>query len=207
LKEGEEKGGCAINTRKLILEATERIIRLKGLARATTKEIAREAGCSEGTLYKHFEHKEDLFLTLVQDHLPTVIEVLAEAEADQPMHAKLETIAYAAITFYQQVIPLASSFFADNVLLVRFQQVVSRGQGGPQRFNERVAASIKEEQEHGHLNPDLDPLSVAALLLGACFQYVFFLHFLGSNPPQESERIFVSRLVQTLMSGVPVLEQ
>ncbi|GCE20017.1 TetR/AcrR family transcriptional regulator [Dictyobacter kobayashii] len=65
-----------MNTRRLILEATERLIRLKGLSRATTKEIAREAGCAEGTLYKHFEHKEDLFLTIIQEHLPTLIEEL-----------------------------------------------------------------------------------------------------------------------------------
>ena len=36
-------------------------MRGKGLVRATTKEIARAAGLSEGTLYNHFANKEELF--------------------------------------------------------------------------------------------------------------------------------------------------
>ena len=34
----------------------------KGLVRATTKEIARAAGVSEGTIYNYFASKEELFL-------------------------------------------------------------------------------------------------------------------------------------------------
>lgn len=135
-----------------------------------------------------------------------MIEVLAVAETDQSVHMKLETIANAAIRFYRQVIPLASSFFADSELLGRFQEIVNLGQGGPQRFNERVATSIKQEQERGRINPDIDALGVAALLLGACFQYVFFQQFLGTHPPQESEKLFISHLVQTLMQGLAIPE-
>lgn len=48
-------------TRQKILEATEHLVQLKGLTRVTTKEIARETGLSEGALYRHFEHKEEVF--------------------------------------------------------------------------------------------------------------------------------------------------
>ena len=37
-------------------------MRTIGLARATTKEIARAADCSEAALYKHFTGKEELFV-------------------------------------------------------------------------------------------------------------------------------------------------
>jgi AcrR family transcriptional regulator len=40
-----------MRTRQYILEATERILQTKGLARLTNKEIAQEVGCAEGTLY------------------------------------------------------------------------------------------------------------------------------------------------------------
>src|SRR5690348_14675512 len=73
-----EAEGERMNTRQHILDATERIIQTKGFARVTTREIAREAGCAEGTLYKHFVSKDDLFLAVIQKNLPDVIETVRE---------------------------------------------------------------------------------------------------------------------------------
>src|SRR5205809_7835272 len=53
---GENMAG---ETRQKILDATEKLLLLKGLARVTTKEIARETGLAEGALYRHFEHKKE----------------------------------------------------------------------------------------------------------------------------------------------------
>ena len=44
----------------------------RGLARTTTKEIARAAGYSEATLYKLFDDKFDLFLCVLAERLPTI---------------------------------------------------------------------------------------------------------------------------------------
>jgi len=45
-----------------ILEAAARVFARKGYHAATTKEIAAEAGVSEGTIYNYFQSKEDLLL-------------------------------------------------------------------------------------------------------------------------------------------------
>ncbi|WP_126551779.1 hypothetical protein [Dictyobacter kobayashii] len=57
---------------------------------------------------------------------------------------------------------------------------MKQGQGGPQRIYERVALYIEEEQALGTIRADVDAQSVAVLLLGACFQYVFLKHFIGA---------------------------
>ena len=44
------------DTRQKFLDATEKPLLLKRLARVTTKEIAHEIGLSEGALYRHFDH-------------------------------------------------------------------------------------------------------------------------------------------------------
>lgn len=72
------------NTTK-ILEATERLIQLKGLARVTTKEIARESGLSEGARYRHFEQKEEVFFEIMQTHLPIFLETLRAYPAGTEM--------------------------------------------------------------------------------------------------------------------------
>src|SRR5579864_4615978 len=66
---GENMAG---ETRQKILDATEKLLLLKGLARVTTKEIARETGLSEGALYRHFDHKEEIFFALMAKYLPVL---------------------------------------------------------------------------------------------------------------------------------------
>jgi AcrR family transcriptional regulator len=51
--------------REQILEAAMRVFAQKGFRRATTREVAREAGVSEGTIYNYFEDKEALLLAIL----------------------------------------------------------------------------------------------------------------------------------------------
>src|SRR5215213_123176 len=58
--------------REQILGAATRIFAEKGFSRATTREVAREAGVSEGTIYNYFEDKDALLMA--------ILEVLNETE-------------------------------------------------------------------------------------------------------------------------------
>ncbi len=53
--------------RAQILKAATRIFAQKGFHRATIKEIAREAGLADGTIYLYFENKNALMLTLLHE--------------------------------------------------------------------------------------------------------------------------------------------
>jgi AcrR family transcriptional regulator len=64
----------ATSTKQCILDATERIISKRGLSRATTKEIAKAAGCAEGTLYVHFPDQMQIFATIFERRLPAAAE-------------------------------------------------------------------------------------------------------------------------------------
>ncbi|WP_457681768.1 TetR/AcrR family transcriptional regulator [Thermovibrio sp.] len=50
-----------METREKILQAAYKCFSEKGFLGATTKEIAREAGVSEITLFRHFKSKRELF--------------------------------------------------------------------------------------------------------------------------------------------------
>ncbi len=47
-----------------ILDAAARVFARKGYQRATTKEIASEAGVAEGTIYNYFDSKRDLLIAM-----------------------------------------------------------------------------------------------------------------------------------------------
>ena len=51
--------------REQIVEAATRVFAEKGFRRATTREVARAAGVSEGTIYNYFEDKDALLLTIL----------------------------------------------------------------------------------------------------------------------------------------------
>ncbi|MGH2616689.1 MAG: TetR/AcrR family transcriptional regulator, partial [Thermomicrobiales bacterium] len=136
-------------TRERILEAARAVMLSKGLVRATTKEIARAAGVSEGTLYNHFANKEELFLCTL-NQLPsgfvTLMRGLHEHVGTGTVSSMLAEIARSALDFYGEAVPMGASFFADPELLARHRELLRARGAGPQRANEAVAAYLRAEQ-------------------------------------------------------------
>jgi AcrR family transcriptional regulator len=188
-------------TRERILAAAREVMRGKGLVRATTKEIARAAGLSEGTLYNHFANKEELFLCTLNE-LPSgfvsLIRGLQERAGTEAVQSVLEQIARSALDFYGEAIPMGASFFADPELLARHRELLQQRGAGPQRANEAVAAYLRTEQGIGRVRGDADPDAVAYMLLGALYQYIYWRQFLGQQRQPEADNHFVESLLSTL---------
>lgn len=70
-------------TGKKILDAATKVFTIKGFNGATTNEIAKEAGVSEGTIFRYFDTKKELFLSLfvpaiMEMKLPEILDDLEE---------------------------------------------------------------------------------------------------------------------------------
>src|SRR5918992_917839 len=50
-----------------ILEAARRVFAERGFRRTTTREVARAAGVSEGTIYNYFEDKDALLMAILEE--------------------------------------------------------------------------------------------------------------------------------------------
>jgi AcrR family transcriptional regulator len=188
-------------TRERILAAAREVMLGKGLVRATTKEIARTAGLSEGTLYNHFANKEELFLCTLNE-LPSgfvsLMRGLHERAGTETVQSVLEQIARSALDFYSEAIPMGASFFADPELLARHRELLQQRGAGPQRANEAVAAYLRAEQGIGRVRGDADPDAVAYMLLGALYQYVYWRQFLGQPVQPQADDRFVNGLLSSL---------
>jgi AcrR family transcriptional regulator len=189
--------------RQLILDAAQRLIETEGFAGLTTKQIAREAGCAEGTLFKHFARKEDLCLAVVLENSPRFREAIAEKRAGKGSVANnLRDIVLAALQFSDKLIPLAVSLFADTGLLLRHRQVMQQTGRGPRDVFDLVAAYIAAEQELGRIPRDAVPLAVACLLLGPCFHWAFIRQAAGNSLYPMTDKEFAASLVATLIRGL-----
>lgn len=195
----------ASRTRERMVEAAERVMRSKGLAHTTTKEIAREAGYSEGAIYKHFESKETLFIRVLAERLPPFVDVLGELPRRAgrgTVGGVLEEVAGAALAFYGESFPMSVSVFSKPGLLARHREEVERRGAGPRRANEALAAYLEAERNLGRVREGADPEATAAMLLGACFQRAFFRSYSGEGTAATQDEEFVVGVVGTLMRGV-----
>jgi len=190
-------------TRQRILEATERLIELKGVARVTTRDIARETGLSEGSLYRHFDHKEDILFAVVSRRLPALFDAIQTHPAGaSTLSENLTAVAAAVVRYYDRLFPISVTYLADKGLLMRYRETAQRINGGPQNIFTLVATYIEEEQTLGRIGRQITALNIATLLLGACHQRVFMIHLLGHDPFDKTDQQFAEELVQGLITSI-----
>ena len=60
---------AATGLRAVLLDSTVRLPHSRDVAGLTTRDIAREAGCSAGALYRHFATKADLLVAVAKERL------------------------------------------------------------------------------------------------------------------------------------------
>jgi AcrR family transcriptional regulator len=178
---------------------------LKGLARVTTKEIAQETGLSEGALYRHFEHKEEVFFAIIAQRLPdflSAFETHLPGTAD--IQSNLTAIALAAMDYFAELIPMSASFLADTELLAQYRQKMSQVAaepiaGGPQKIEDLLATYLDEEKQLGRIQSRIGSREMAILLSGACFQYTYLSQLMGNLPFDKTQEQFVEELLPSLL--------
>lgn len=187
--------------RDRILDAALAVLRERGHAAATTKEIARVAGCSEGSLYTYFANKERLLAAVMAERLPPFIPLLhtlLERAGEDTLNEHLEELARLAVRYYVEMLPLAATLLAAPELA----EGLRRQNLGPHRANEGLVSYLRLEQRLGRIRAEAILEATAALLLGACLQRAMNRQFSGETPDSTAEEHFVTDLVATLMHGL-----
>ncbi|WP_432840473.1 TetR/AcrR family transcriptional regulator [Dactylosporangium sp. CA-092794] len=185
-------------TRDVILDAAARVLRERGLANVTTKEIARAAGFSEATLYKHFRDKLELMVAVLHERAPQFIPLLQTLPARAGTGSVREILAELAtvcITFYRDGFPMFASIFSDPAIVAAHRERLRAQRLGPHLANEGLAAYLRAEQALGRIAADADPEALAGLVLGACFQHAFIAHFAPEpRDDKEAAAAFIAQL-------------
>ncbi|MFJ9980901.1 TetR/AcrR family transcriptional regulator [Streptomyces cyaneofuscatus] len=186
-----------------IVDAAHELMGSIGLARTTTKEIARAAGCSEAALYKYFPSKEELFVTVLKERLPKLGGLLSDlVPGEGGVEANLTEVARQAALFYEQTFPMAASLYAEPQLKRRHEQGLRELGAGPHLPIQGLDAYLRAEQRAGRVRADADTYAAASLLLGACAQRAFAYDALpGGTPPQPLDA-FAASLARTLLAGI-----
>ncbi|MCP2338350.1 TetR/AcrR family transcriptional regulator [Actinomadura rupiterrae] len=191
--------------RERLLDALAEIMRTRGLAEATTKEIARVAGCSEALLYKHFRDKEELMLCVLRERMPAFTHRLTPGEGG--VRENLVATVHGGLRFYRKAFPMMAGMLTQPRVLEATRDSLRKYGAGPHEPIERVAEYLRAEIKLGRVRADANASSIAALLIGATFQQGFLLFFAagtdGPDPAEEDAERLVRPLLPALLPNRP----
>jgi AcrR family transcriptional regulator len=189
-----------------ILEAAEELIRAEGLTACTTRAIALRAGCSEGSIYRHFADKHALLTEIVHSRFPAFQETmrsLPRRAGTGTVAGNLERVAGSALQFFRAVLPLVVGPMNDHDLLNQQRRNFREANSGPLRMFAYLADYLRDEQAAGRVSRDASPEHVTRMLLGTCFNQAFVEAFVGDEAALGPDEEFVAGVVRTLL---PALE-
>ena len=163
-----------------ILNAAMRLFNAKGYAATTTASIAREAGVTEKTMYRHFKNKEVLFaecvLSITEDLIGLWQNALEKNKDDNLAYLKAMVSSYVNFVINH---PDKSMFL---VHLYSYRVIPELNEGFRNSVEDRLNEMekvIRSMQAAGVVKHDTNPRLIAGVLISQYFTAVFLNEFLG----------------------------
>jgi AcrR family transcriptional regulator len=190
--------------RMQILVGASQVFAEKGYHQATTKEIAKAAGVSEGTIYNYFANKRDLLVAMVNAiGLQSVREIMIDVSPDKPeefLKAVLKDRFEISKQFGNQMAPLIAEMFTDAEMReIIYTQIAMPIAGRMEKF-------IQTNIETGRFRP-VNPVITTRCFVGGVF-INFALKFSGLDKRYNeiSEDELIDQLVSNFLSGLLIQE-
>src|SRR4051812_10703493 len=168
--------------REAILEATLALLRERGVARLTTRDVAERAGVSEASVYYHYTDKAGLLRAVFEAGLQR-LQTAALAGDDV-----LAAFGHELETFLEQALPVMTAAQSDAELRDGLAEFMVENDLGPHRGVRTLGAYLAEGQRAGTVRDDVDPEAAALLFVATCLLRVTQRQFLGQAgaPPLPS---------------------
>jgi AcrR family transcriptional regulator len=156
--------------RRQILDAALRCFSRDGFHATTTADIVRESGVSQGTLYLYFATKDDIVVALADDrHQPeTFLNALAESEPDPVEGLFLLVELYGKGLTEPQRADVRRVGIQGWGEALRNPRIHASVVEGLTPVREAIASLVRRGQSTGQIRPEVDPDSLARILIAAC---------------------------------------
>jgi AcrR family transcriptional regulator len=154
-------------TRARLVEAAKEIFEENGFLEARISDISERAGLSHGSFYHYFDSKEEIFREVaveIEDQLSQSVDtVILDDTSTASPRERLRIAIGQFLERYQEEAAIVGvieqvSRYDDEMKAVRMAR--------QRHWNDEVADSIRQLQQHGLADPTLDP-QITAWMLGA----------------------------------------
>jgi AcrR family transcriptional regulator len=191
---GKRRGRPPSGGREEILRATRELLRERGMAKLTTREVAMRAGVSEGSVFYHFEDRFGLLRAVFEGSLSPLHLDLQEDDlrtAVTQMSAGIETFLNASL----DVMMAAQS---DSTLRDALHAFMLERDYGPHRGIATISAYLTARQKAGVVRADVNPAVIATMIVNDAFQRAAVPKLIGNRKGIQSRAAFVDTLMTML---------
>ncbi|MFI7611042.1 TetR/AcrR family transcriptional regulator [Nonomuraea terrae] len=191
-----------VSLRDHLVATAECLIRRRGLARLTVRDIAREAGVADGVLYNHFSAKEELLAYALR----ACVRSAGLALGDPPRAGEgavedgLRAYVHYGLALHAKLLPVLAELPAQPKVLARFAALTA---DDPRwELRPALAGYLRAERELGRIAPDARVEAAATMIVGACHEVVLPQVFERTAGPLRVPPGFVDDLVATVLDGI-----
>lgn len=181
-----------------ILEAARETFFEHGI-QATTAQIAERAGISEGTIFRRFGTKHDLFLAAMDlEDPPEWVDRLEAFDGHRELRAFLSSLGGDIVDFYLEMIPKWNMIDSN---IDPGEMLDDPEEAPPVKVLRQLMEFFETQREAGRLGP-CDPEVVARMYVGSLFQYAF-AETAGVNEVMGLDReLYLEGVVDQLFDGI-----
>jgi AcrR family transcriptional regulator len=186
--------------REEILRATLELIRVRGMARLTTREVAERAGVSEGSVFYHFEDRFGLLRAVFEQSLePLHIHALESGGDD--LRTTVTKVSEGIERFLTASLDVMMAAQSDAELRESLHAYMLASDYGPHRGIASISAFIVAQQEAGVVRVDVNPTVIASMIVNDAFQRAAVPKLIGNRKGIPPRPAFVDTLMAMLSAG------
>lgn len=148
-----------------ITEAALRIIGEKGVNGATTAEIAKAVGISEGNIYRHFKNKEEIIKSVIDKIGNDLRSILDGAKDINGPLEKLEGIFKRHIAYVKSSEGIPRTIFSEEVMVLQ-GELRKRVRSNLMFYYKGVRETVMHGQELGEINKRLNAKVITSMFIG-----------------------------------------
>jgi AcrR family transcriptional regulator len=183
--------------REEILRATLELIRERGMARLTTREVAERAGVSEGSVFYHFEDRFGLLRAVFEQSLePLHIQALDSSAGD--LRATVTKVSEGIERFLTASLDVMMAAQSDAELRDSLHAFMLASDYGPHRGIASISAFVAAQQDAGAVRTDVNPAVVASMIVNDALQRAAVPKLIGNRKGIQSRTAFVDTLMAML---------
>jgi AcrR family transcriptional regulator len=166
----KRRGRPPAGGREAILAAALQVIRERGIARLTAREVAGLAGVSEASVFYHYKDRFGLLQAVFEEGLRPLHELADRgiSPGDNPREV-LTRYGHTLETFLEGALPVISAAQSDSELRDSMAAYMSEHSLGPHRGVKAIGDYFAAEQAAGRARAGVDPYAVAMMFIGACY--------------------------------------
>jgi AcrR family transcriptional regulator len=186
--------------RRHVLAAASRVIARDGLAAASTRAIAGEAGVAGSTLYNYFDGHAQLLAKAIVHHAVALMGPMAAIPSRAGRYTVAGNLRYfvrQAAQVLGELVPTVAAAFSDPALLAAVQREMAATDlpADPGRLLEQY---LLAERELGRVRADADCRAAAAIVTSLCHDDAFSNHLRGQAGranPRDREIELLTRAI------------